>query len=47
MWCRLALLAANYRFVSRQLILHDTRANVILDRIPDAIECPALGMTGR
>lgn len=29
----------NYRFVGRELILHDTRANVILDRIPDAIRC--------
>lgn len=28
-----------YRFVGRELILHDTRANVILDRIPDAIRC--------
>ena len=28
-----------YRFLGRQLILHDTRANVILDRIPDAIDC--------
>ncbi len=29
----------NYRFVGRELILHDTRANVILDRMPDAIRC--------
>ena len=29
-----------YRFVGQQLILHDTRANVILDRIRDAIHCP-------
>jgi hypothetical protein len=28
-----------YRFVGRHLILHDTRANVILDRIRYAIEC--------
>jgi hypothetical protein len=28
-----------YRFVGRHLILHDTRANVILDRMPDAIPC--------
>jgi hypothetical protein len=28
-----------YRFVGQQLILHDTRANVILDRILDAIAC--------
>jgi hypothetical protein len=28
-----------YRFVGRHLILHDTRANVILDRIPCAIQC--------
>jgi hypothetical protein len=26
-----------YRFVGRHLILHDTRANLILDRLPDAI----------
>ena len=30
----------NYRFIDRDLILHDTRANVILDRIEDAIRCP-------
>ena len=40
----LALLPAlpddiEYRFVGRRLILHDTRANVILDWIPDAIRC--------
>ena len=29
-----------YRFLGRHLILHDTRANVILDRIRDAIDCP-------
>ena len=29
-----------YRFLGRHLILHDTRANVILDRLPDAIVCP-------
>jgi hypothetical protein len=28
-----------YRFLRRDLILHDTRANVILDRIDDAIRC--------
>jgi hypothetical protein len=28
-----------YRFLGHQLILHDTRANVILDRIPCAIAC--------
>jgi hypothetical protein len=28
-----------YRFVGRDLILHDTRANVIIDRIPYAIRC--------
>lgn len=28
-----------YRFLGEQLILHDTRANVILDRIPNAIHC--------
>ena len=28
-----------YRFVGRHLILLDTRARVILDRIPYAIEC--------
>lgn len=28
-----------YRFVGRHLILHDTRANVIIDRIPYAIGC--------
>lgn len=30
-----------YRFLDRDLILHDSRANVILDRIDDAISCPA------
>jgi hypothetical protein len=29
-----------YRVLGRHLILHDTRANVILGRIPDAIACP-------
>ncbi len=29
-----------YRFLGRHLILHDTRANVILDRILNAIDCP-------
>ena len=28
-----------YRFLGRDLILHDSRANVILDRIDDAIRC--------
>lgn len=28
-----------YRFLDHDLILHDTRANVILDRIDDAIKC--------
>jgi hypothetical protein len=28
-----------YRFVGPHLILHDTRANLILDRIPYAIRC--------
>ena len=28
-----------YRFLDRDLILHDLRANVILDRIDDAIRC--------
>jgi hypothetical protein len=28
-----------YRFFGRDLILHDTRANLILDRIPYAIRC--------
>ena len=28
-----------YRFLGRTLILHDTRANVILDRIPCALAC--------
>ena len=28
-----------YRFLGRDLILHDTRANVILDKIDDAIRC--------
>ncbi len=29
-----------YRFLGRDLILHDSRANVILDRIDGAIRCP-------
>jgi hypothetical protein len=29
-----------YRFLGRDLVLHDTRANVILDEIPDAVRCP-------
>lgn len=28
-----------YRFLDRDLVLHDTRANIILDRIDDAIRC--------
>jgi hypothetical protein len=28
-----------YRFLGSHLVLLDTRANVILDRIPCAIEC--------
>ena len=32
-----------YRFVGRHLILHDTRANVIIDRIPYAITCADCG----
>jgi hypothetical protein len=28
-----------YRFLRRDLILHDSRANVILDRIDDAVRC--------
>lgn len=28
-----------YRFLGHDLILHDTRANVILDRLPCALEC--------
>lgn len=28
-----------YRFLGRDLVLHDTRANIILDEIPDAIRC--------
>ena len=31
-----------YRFVGQTLVLHDTRANVILDRIAYAIECRSL-----
>ncbi len=29
----------HYRFLGRELILLDTAANVILDRIPCAIQC--------
>lgn len=29
-----------YRFLDEDLILHDTRANIILDRIDDAFKCP-------
>ena len=29
----------NYRFLGRDLVLHDTRANIISDEIPDAIRC--------
>ena len=29
----------HYRFLGRDLVLHDTRANIILDAIPDAIRC--------
>ena len=32
-----------YRFLGRHLILLDTRANVILDRIPSAIQLPDCG----
>ena len=28
-----------YRFVNRDLILYDTRANMMLDRVPAAIRC--------
>lgn len=28
-----------YRFLDRDLILYDTRANMMLDRIPSAIRC--------
>jgi hypothetical protein len=31
--------ASLFRFLGRDLILHDTRANVILDRISCVIEC--------
>lgn len=30
-----------YRFIRRSLILYDTRPNMILDRIPSAVSCPA------
>ncbi len=29
----------NYRFIGRDLILHDTRANIVLDELDDAIRC--------
>ncbi|MEO8683153.1 MAG: hypothetical protein ABI665_29175 [Vicinamibacterales bacterium] len=29
-----------YRFLRHDLVLHDLRANVILDRMEEAIECP-------
>jgi hypothetical protein len=29
----------SYRFLGRDLILHDSRANIILDRIDDAVPC--------
>ena len=32
-----------YRFVDRDLILYDTRANMILDRIESAIRCSSSG----
>lgn len=32
--------AVYYRFIRSDLILHDARANVILDRIDEAIRCP-------
>ena len=35
-----------YRFLGHQLILHDTRANVILDRMPCAIECGERSQAG-
>jgi len=38
--------AVEYRFLGRHLILLDTRANVILDRIPHAIECDACDLEG-
>jgi hypothetical protein len=28
-----------FRFVGRDLILYDVRANTIIDRMPDAIRC--------
>ena len=31
-----------YRFLGRDLVLHDSRANIILDRIDDAVRCPGL-----
>jgi hypothetical protein len=31
-----------YRFLGRDLILHDSRANIILDRIDDAVRCPSM-----
>jgi hypothetical protein len=29
-----------YRFLDTDLVLHDTRANIMLDRIDNAIRCP-------
>ena len=29
----------HYRFLGRDLVLHDTRANIIIDELPDAIRC--------
>src|SRR5687767_14986133 len=38
--------AVEYRFLGRHLVLLDTRANVILDRIPYAIECDGCDLEG-
>ena len=38
--------AVEYRFLGRHLLLLDTRANVILDRIPYAIECEGCDLEG-
>ena len=32
----------SYRFLGRDLILHDSRANILLDRIDDAIPCDGI-----
>lgn len=37
----------HYRFLGRDLVLHDTRANIILDEIPDAIRCAGRSTTLR